>query len=125
MNFPTHGKINMLINYPAKSLYSLLHKGIATTWAGDPAFVTKPPTPSNIDTSCLVWGFNIRGAQPWVMKSRVGVQSQSKKCEPPYVLRGVGIGLQGHKQEMSCGEIHVNKDFSIKPYPATCRIFVQ
>ena len=58
------------------------------------------------------------------MKSRIGVQSQTTNCNSPYMVRGVGIGLQGYS-DVSCGEIHVNKDLSKKVFPATCAVYVQ
>ncbi|XP_027045585.1 uncharacterized protein LOC113673384 [Pocillopora damicornis] len=125
MKFQTGAKINMLmkVNISANSLYSLLHGGVSKTLTGSP-FVIKPWTPQNINTSCLVRGFNIRDTQQGIMKSRVGVQSQTTNCNSPYIVRGVGIGLQGYS-DVSCGEIHVNKDLSKKVFPATCAVYVQ
>lgn len=125
MKFQTGAKINMLmkVNISANSLYSLLHGGVSKTLTGSP-FVIKPWTPQNINTSCLVRGFNIRDTQQGIMKSRVGVQSQTTNCNSPYIVRGVGIGLQGYS-DVSCGEMHVNKDLSKKVFPATCAVYVQ
>lgn len=116
-------KANTLFNYTAKSVYSLLHEGINTMLSGDASTMTSS-IPASIRKSCLVQGFNMLLPHPTEIKSRLGIQSMPKKCAPPYLLRGVGIGLQGYP-EMSCGQIHVNKDLKIKTYPATCKIFVQ
>lgn len=88
-----------------------------------------PWTPSGIDTSCFVQGFNMTAAHPLMtIKSRVGVQSQPQRCAPPYLVRGVGIAYQLNDPiipEISCGEIISYPGTKPDIYAGFCRIFIQ
>ena len=75
---------------------------------------TFPWTPANVDKSYLLQGFNLRGPHPWVIKSRIGVESQPLKCGLPYIVRGVGNGFHGNPQ-LSCGEKPTGTDTSFRP----------
>ncbi|KAL9980372.1 hypothetical protein ACROYT_G008948 [Oculina patagonica] len=123
MIFPTVSS-SILVNHAARSLYSALHDGAKKTWTAD---LSSMKTPSNIDKNCLVQGLNLLGPQPFMIKSRVGVESQPVKCVLPYLVRGVGItiGRLGNT-EMSCGEIIISHSLPPeKLFPAFCRIFIQ
>ena len=126
MNFAlnTSKDTTFVMNYTAPSLYSALFSGVMKTWAADLSSIKTPP---NIDKSCLVQGFNMLGPHPWVIKSRIGVESQSQfQCAPPYLVKGVGIGLQGFPK-LSCGEI-ITSNHSLTPpeiYTAFCKIYIQ
>ena len=126
MKFPPNTSKNatsMLFNYGAASLYSALHSGGNQTLASDLSTIT---TPLNIDESCLMQGFNLTEPHPWMIKSRIGVASQPRnECTLPYLVRGVGIDLQGH-QEISCGELIIGKsNASVEVSPAFCRVYIQ
>lgn len=127
MNFATNLSRNatsILMNYTAPSLHSVLRSGATKTWAANLSTIKTPP---KIDKSCLVQGFNMLGPHPWVIKSRIGVESQSQfQCAPPYLVKGVGIGLQGFPK-LSCGEI-ITSNHSLTPpeiYTAFCKIYIQ
>jgi len=127
MNFKENVSRNatsIVMNYTAPSLYSALHSGVKKTWAADFSTIKTPP---NIDKSCLVQGFNMLGPHPWVIKSRIGVESQPQsRCPFPYLVRGVGIGFQEHPQ-VSCGEIIISNHSYIpaEVYTAYCKIYIQ
>ena len=108
MNFKANVSRNatsIVMNYTARSLYSVLHSGAKTTWATGFSTVKTPP---NIDKSCLLQGFNMLGPHPWVIKSRIGVETQPQsRCPLPYLVRGVGIGFQDYRN-LSCGEIIIS-----------------
>ena len=115
---------SLLLNYTAPSLYSALHSGVKKTWEAD---LSSIKTPLNIDKSCLVQGFNLRGPHPWIIKSRIGVYSQTtERCTLPHLVRGIGIGFQGH-QEISCGELIIRKsNVPVESFPAAfCRVYIQ
>ena len=117
---------SIVMNYTAPSLLSALHSGANKTWAADSSTIKTPP---NIDKSCLVQGFNMLGPHPWVIKSRIGVETQlQSRCPLPYLVRGVGIGFQEYPK-LSCGEIIINSSGEQKPkveiYPAFCGVYIQ
>ena len=117
---------SIVINYTAPSLHSVLCSGAKKTWAADFSIIKTPP---NIDKSCLVQGFNMLGPHPWVIKSRIGVETQlQSRCPLPYLVRGVGIGFQEYPN-LSCGEIIISSSGEQKPkveiYPAFCGVYIQ
>ena len=133
MKFPNSDrKTAILLNYTASSLHSAFQEGINNTWPAD--FTTMkqfPWTPSNINSSCFVQGFNLN-----IMRTqshprrkinlRIGVQSQPLRCAQPYLVRGVGIGYQKHRPAISCGEIIIRRQKpKANPRPAYCRIYIQ
>jgi len=125
MNFPTNTSkeaTSIVMNYTSPSLHSALHSGVKT-WLADLSTIKTPP---NIDKSCLVQGFNMLGPHPWDVKSRIGVESQSMKCASPYLVHGVGIGLQGFP-DLSCGEIIISNSSltATEIYTAVCKIYIQ
>ncbi|KAL9980369.1 hypothetical protein ACROYT_G008945 [Oculina patagonica] len=125
MHFPANVSRNatfLLVNHTAQSLYSVLHNGANKTLPSD---LTSTETPPDIDKSCLTQSFNMHGPHPWVIQSRVGVESQHLKCPLPYLVRGVGIGFQGHPG-MSCGELIIRHSYlPVETYPAFCRVYIQ
>lgn len=115
---------SIVMNYTAPSLHSALHSGVKKTLSADLSTIQTPP---NIDSSCLVQGFNILGPPPWVIKSRIGVETKPlSRCLLPYLVRGVGIGLQGFPN-LSCGEFIISNSSLIPTeiYPAFCKIYIQ
>jgi len=115
---------SIMMKYTSPSLHSALYSGVKKTWAVDLSTIKTPP---NIDKSCLVQGFNMLGPHPLVIKTRIGVESQPlSRCPLPYLVRGVGIGLQGFP-DLSCGEIIISNS-SLTPteiYTAFCKIYIQ
>ena len=128
LHFPSHDQTAvMLVNHTTESLYSALHEGVEEMLITNFSTIELFPwTPSSINKSCLIQRFNSPGPFPYMIKSRVGVESQTAKCDFPYLVRGVGIGYLG-APEMSCGEITIDpsSDPTVKRYPAFCRIYVQ
>ncbi|KAL9980371.1 hypothetical protein ACROYT_G008947 [Oculina patagonica] len=119
----------LLVNHTAQSLYSVLQDGNKTTL---PADLTNIETLPNIDKRCLIQGLNMLGPYPWIIKSRIGVESaQSPKCPLPFLVRGVGIGFQQQgSSEISCGEFIISYSYQlgrtqIERYPAFCRVYIQ
>ena len=134
MKFPSSNKrATILLNYTAMSLYSAFNGGISKAWPADVSSLKQSPsTPNNIDTSCLVQGFNLTALHPrMVIKSRIGVQSEPQKCAPPYLVRGVGIAYSyqlyhSRIPEISCGEIILSyPGDQPQTYAALCRIYIQ
>ena len=127
INFPANTskeETSIMMNSTAPSLYSALHSEVTKTWAADPSTIKTPP---NIDKSCLVQGFNMLGPHPMVIKSRIGVETQPQsRCSLPYLVRGVGIGLQGFP-DLSCGEIIISNQSYVpsEVYTAVCKIYIQ
>lgn len=129
---PNYKTTFIMLNHTAPSLYSILREGIMKTMEADLS-TTKlfPWSPSSIQKSCFIQGFNLNLPNPWSIKSRIGIQSQSLAggCFQPYLVRGVGIGFHGNSN-MSCGEIIIDYRNPgsyppIKTYPAFCRIYIQ
>ena len=125
MKFPPNTSkkaTSMQLNYTAASLHSALHSAVNKTWAADLSTIE---TPLNIVKSCLVQGFNLTEPHPWVIKSRIGVASQSgNECTSPYLVRGVGISFQ-RDQQISCGELIIKSNVSEEVSPAFCRVYIQ
>ena len=130
MKFSSSPKtFHILVSHSAKSLYSALHEGKYQTWLkGLPHFERFQWTPRDIDTSCFIQGYNVYGPHPWVIRSRVVMVSQPTKCALLYVVRGVGIGVDGNRS-LSCGAVTVTKQLSgpvVKTYPSKyCAIYIQ
>ena len=131
---PSDRKAVFLLNYTARSLYSVFQGGVNYTWPGDISAMTQSPLNGspNINTSCLVKGFNLiaQAQNPDItIKSRLGVKSQPLVCAQPYLVRGVGIGYrQDHPPipEISCGEIIINhQKHKPETHPAICRMYIQ
>ena len=117
---------SIVMNYTAPSLRSVLSSGAKKTWPADLSTIKTPP---NTDKSCLEQGFNMRGPQSLVIKTRIGVETQPQaQCFLPYLVRGVGIGFQGYPH-LSCGEIIISsssyKEPKVEIYPAFCRVYIQ
>lgn len=129
MNFKKNVSRNptsIVMNYTAPSLQSVLRSGAKTTLAADSSTSKTPP---NIDKRCLVQGFNMRGPHPWIIKSRIGVETQpGSRCPSPYLVRGIGIGFQEYPN-LSCGEVIISYSGEQKPkveiYPAFCEVYIQ
>lgn len=113
---------SILFNYAAASLHSALHSAVNKTWAADLSTIKTPP---NIDERCLVQGFNLSAPDPWMIKSWIGVASQPRnESVLPYLVLGVGIGFQGHRQ-ISCGELIIKLNSTAEVSPAFCRVYIQ
>ena len=127
MNFPANTSkdaTSIVMNYTAPSLHSALRSGVKRTWAADLSSIKTPP---NIDKRCLVQGFNMLGPHPWAIKSRIGVESQPlSRCPLPYLVHGVGIGLQGFP-DLSCGELVISNSSQTPTEicSAFCKIYIQ
>ena len=83
----------MVVNYTAQSLYSVMNESFTKTWPVSASTITTPP---GINKNCLVRGLNMQRSSPWMIKTRIGIQSTKRLCtcpELPYLMRGVGIGL--------------------------------
>ena len=115
---------SIVMNYTAPSLHSVLHRGVRKTWTKDLSTIKTSP---NIDKSCLVQGFNMLGPHSWTIRSRIGVETQSR-CPLPYLVRGIGIGFQEYPY-LSCGEIIISdsgeRKLKVDIYPAFCRVYIQ
>jgi len=127
INFPLNTSkeaTSIVMNYTSQSLHSALHSGATKTWAADLSTIKNT---LSIDKSCLVLGFNMLGPHPWVIKSRIGVETQPQgRCPLPYLVLGVGIGFQGFP-DLSCGEVIISNS-SLTPteiYTAVCKIYIQ
>ena len=133
MNFLTSDrKATILLNYTARSLHWAFQEGVNNTWHADSTTMKKFSwTPSNINRSYFVQGFNVIARAPSypriTIRSRIGAKPLRRA--QPYLVRGVGIGYQQHHPpipEISCGEIVIRR---FKPkretHPAFCRIYIQ
>ena len=120
----------MVVNYTAQSLYSVMNESFTKTWPVSASTITTPP---GINKNCLVRGLNMQRSSPWVIKTRIGIQSikRPSTCpELPYLVRGVGIGLS-KRPKTSCGDIIISSNnnspprYSTRIFPAICKIYIQ
>ena len=120
----------MVVNYTAQSLYSVMNESFTKTWPVSASTITTPP---GINKNCLVRGLNMQRSSPWVIETRIGIQSTKRPStcpELPYLVRGVGIGLS-KRPKTSCGDIIISSNnnspprYSTKIFPAICKIYIQ
>ena len=120
----------MVVNYTAPSLYSVMNESFTKTWPVSASTITTPP---GINKNCLVRGLNMQRSSPWMIKTRIGIQSTKRLCtcpELPYLVRGVGIGLS-KRPKTSCGDIIISSNnnspprYSTQIFPAICKIYIQ
>lgn len=119
----------MLLNHTDSSLHAALNGGTTKNWKGELSNMTQPPWISpSINTGCLEQGFSLFSKLPLTeVKTRVGIQTQTKICSFPYLVRGFGFGYQHPNpinSEISCGDI-ISPTHNIQTYAAFCRIYVQ